>query len=501
MAHGSIRVEASRPQTQLNLMTRCPIQAQTFPPSPLQPHTRTTYPDPSALLRWDASRPYRDRHRAPAGDQAPRMTTLRGGQSARLATRSSCRCTSTSRLSHRVRAPVDRPVRRIDGVVLATSQIRLVTAPGSAPLARHGLTADQVCFTGQAVEAVIRGYTREAGVRGLTGVLGAVCAKVVCRRAEGDEAPVEVTPHTVAAMLGAPPHDGTEIATHGGRPGVAVGLCATADGVGDVRVVEASRMAGSGEITLTGRQGEVMQEAARTALSWLRANAGRCGLDPAFHGDTDVHLHLPSGDLSKEGASAGLTVVVALVSACTGRAVRGGLAMTGEITLSGHVLPVGGNPGESAGRASLRTLPRHPAAAEPGAGPGGPRRRPPARGRSGQRSRLAGGGARRGCRNGPPAAALARLLDETSQAGIRRVRLLGKDARPPPPTPTCAVSPRTLVHGRHSLRPSSLPFRREGVSVPDARCPQGYDYLSGGETPTCRGMSRARMARLLRGIR
>ena len=204
-------------------------------------------------------------------------------------------------------------------------------------LAGHGLTADQVQVSGEAVGAVIRGYTREAGVWGLAGALGEVCAKVVRRRAEGDESPVEVTPQTVAGMLGAPAHPAVEVACRTGRPGVAVGLSLTAVG-GEVLFVEVGRMPGSGALTLTGRQGEVMQESARTALSWLRANAGRYGIDPAFHRETDIHLQVQSGAGPKEGASAG----VALVSAFTGRPVRGDLAMTGEITLSGQVLPVGG---------------------------------------------------------------------------------------------------------------------------------------------------------------
>ena len=243
-------------------------------------------------------------------------------------------------------------------------------------LAFHGLTAGQVRITDEAVEAVIRGYTREAGVWDLAGILGALCAKVVRRRAEGhghdehqgneeehaeseeehgkeggehgkhdehqgNEAPVEVTPETVVEMLGAPAHPDEEVAGRTARPGVAVGLCRTAAG-GELSFVEASRMPGSGALTLTGRQGEVMRESARAALSWLRANAGRYGLDPAFHRSSDVHLHVQSGEVAKEGASAGVTMAVALVSAFTGRVVRGDLAMTGEITLSGQVLPVGG---------------------------------------------------------------------------------------------------------------------------------------------------------------
>ena len=167
-----------------------------------------------------------------------------------------------------------------------------------------------------------------------------MCAKVVRRRAEGDEAPVEVTPQTLAGIIGAPAPADAQVAGRTGGPGVGVGLCRTAAGGREVMVVEASRMGGSGKLTLTRRQGEVMQESARTALSWLRANARRYGLNPAFHRETDMHMQ--SGVVSKEGASAGVTLAAALAAAFTGRIVCGDLAMTGEITLSGQVLPVGG---------------------------------------------------------------------------------------------------------------------------------------------------------------
>ena len=207
-------------------------------------------------------------------------------------------------------------------------------------MTRYGLTADQVRVTDEAVEAIVRGYTREAGVWSLADALGTVCAKVVRRRVEGNEAPVEVTPRTLAGMLGAPRVAGAEVAARTGRPGVAVGLCWTAAG-GGLLFVEVSRIPGARALTLTGRLGEVMQESGRVALSWLRANAERYGIGPAFLRDTDVHLHVQSEEVPKEGASAGVTMVAALVSAFTGRVVRGDLAMTGEITLGGHVLPVG----------------------------------------------------------------------------------------------------------------------------------------------------------------
>ena len=252
-------------------------------------------------------------------------------------------------------------------------------------LARHGLTADQVRVTGEAVEAIVRGYTRETGVWGLADALGTVCAKVVRRRAEGDEAAAEVTPPVLAGMLGAPAPPEAKLAGRTGRPGVAVGLCWTAAG-GDVLVVEASRMPGSGGLALTGRLGEMMQESAQVALSWLRANAERYGIDPAFPRDTDVHLHV-SGEAPKEGASPGVTMAAALVSVFTGRPLRGGLAMTGEITLSGQVLPVGGIRDKVLAAAPLRTDARHPAPPEPPAGRRDARRRPPPHARSPLRDR------------------------------------------------------------------------------------------------------------------
>ena len=179
---------------------------------------------------------------------------------------------------------------------------RVIATEHLLPLAVafHRLTADDVRFTDAAVDTIVRGYARKAGVWGLTGALGNVCGKVVRRRAEGDEAPVEVTPAMVAGMLGAPEPPGARVAARDDRSGVALGLCRSAAGGGAVMCIEASRMPGSGALTLTGRQGEVMRESARTALSWLRANAGRYGLDPAFHRDTDIHLHVQVGDVPKE---------------------------------------------------------------------------------------------------------------------------------------------------------------------------------------------------------
>jgi ATP-dependent Lon protease len=205
----------------------------------------------------------------------------------------------------------------------------------------HGLTPEFVEFTKDAISNVIRGYTREAGVRNLEREIGALCRKVARRRAEGDEARVVITPEAVVQMLGAPTFLDEEVENRTKDPGVAVGLAWTPAG-GEVLFVEASRMQGGGSLTLTGHLGDVMKESARTALSWFRANAQRYGVDPAFYKDSEIHLHVPSGAVPKDGPSAGVTMVCALASELTGRPVRGDIAMTGEISLSGRVLPVGG---------------------------------------------------------------------------------------------------------------------------------------------------------------
>jgi ATP-dependent Lon protease len=205
----------------------------------------------------------------------------------------------------------------------------------------HGLTPEHIEFNEAAVRTVIRGYTREAGVRNLEREIGALCRKVARRRAEGDESKVVVTPDAVTELLGAPRFLDEEVEQRTKDPGVAVGLAWTPAG-GEVLFVEASRMQGGGSLTLTGQLGDVMKESARTALSWFRAHAPHYGVDPAFYKDAEIHLHVPSGAIPKDGPSAGVTMVTALASELTGRPVRGDIAMTGEITLSGRVLPVGG---------------------------------------------------------------------------------------------------------------------------------------------------------------
>jgi ATP-dependent Lon protease len=205
----------------------------------------------------------------------------------------------------------------------------------------HGLTAEYVRFTPDALRQVIRGYTREAGVRNLEREIGALCRKVARRRAEGNETPIEITADVVVEMLGAPRFLDEEMEQRTKDPGVAIGLAWTAAG-GEVLFIEASRMAGSGSLTLTGQLGDVMKESARAALSWLRAHAREYSIDPDFFKSAEMHVHVPSGAIPKDGPSAGVTMTAAMASELTGRPVRGDIAMTGEITLSGRVLPVGG---------------------------------------------------------------------------------------------------------------------------------------------------------------
>jgi ATP-dependent Lon protease len=205
----------------------------------------------------------------------------------------------------------------------------------------HGLSDKQVSFTDAGLRMVIRGYTREAGVRNLEREIGAICRKVARRRAEGIMTKVRVTPELVQQFLGAPRFLDEEMEERTKNPGVAIGLAWTPVG-GEVLLVEASRMAGTGSLTLTGQLGEVMKESARAALSWVRAHANEWQVDPEFFKGSEIHLHVPSGAIPKDGPSAGVTMVTALVSELSRRPVRGDVAMTGEITLSGRVLPVGG---------------------------------------------------------------------------------------------------------------------------------------------------------------
>ena len=222
----------------------------------------------------------------------------------------------------------------------------------------HGLQAARnVTFTPEALRLLARGYTREAGVRNLEREIASVCRKIARRHAEGDTTAVTVTPDVVTGFLGVPRFEFEEVEERTRVPGVVTGLAWTPAG-GDVLFVEASRMKGKGTLTLTGQLGDVMKESVQAALSWVRSNAERVGVAADFWETSDVHVHVPAGAIPKYGPSAGVTMATALVSLLTGRAVVGGLAMTGEISLSGRVLPVGGIKEKvlAAHRAGVRTL-------------------------------------------------------------------------------------------------------------------------------------------------
>ena len=209
--------------------------------------------------------------------------------------------------------------------------------------AEHGLALGQdLTFTDEALRLLARSYTREAGVRGLEREVATLCRKVARRRVEGQTGLVTIGPERVELLLGAPrflPEAELEERTR--VPGVAVGLAWTPFG-GDILFVEASGMPGGKTLTLTGQLGDVMRESAQAAVSWVRAHASELGIDPSFWSQYDLHLHVPSGAIPKDGPSAGITLATALVSLLRGQPTQPHLAMTGEITLSGRVLPVGG---------------------------------------------------------------------------------------------------------------------------------------------------------------
>ncbi|MBI2527316.1 MAG: endopeptidase La [Candidatus Rokubacteria bacterium] len=208
--------------------------------------------------------------------------------------------------------------------------------------ADHGLAAgDHIRWTDGALRLLIRGYTREAGLRNLEREIAAITRKVAKRRVEGHAEAVEVTEALVGELLGAPRFLFEELEERTRVPGVAVGLAWTAAG-GDILFIEATRMRGGKTLALTGQLGEVMKESAQAALSWVRSHATEVGIRPDFWEHTDLHVHIPAGAIPKDGPSAGVTMLTALVSLLTRRPLRPNLAMTGEVTLSGRVLPVGG---------------------------------------------------------------------------------------------------------------------------------------------------------------
>ncbi|MGH9704657.1 MAG: S16 family serine protease, partial [Candidatus Acidiferrales bacterium] len=207
----------------------------------------------------------------------------------------------------------------------------------------HGMKiGEQIEFTNEALRELIHGYTREAGVRNLEREIATLIRKQARKVAEGNTEKQIVTPDLIHTTLGIPKfHVEKEVEERVSQPGVVVGLAWTPAG-GDVLFIEASRMRGGKQLTMTGHLGEVMQESMRAALTWVRANAERYGIDADFFRKQDIHIHVPSGAIPKDGPSAGVAMVTALVSLLTDRPIRPRVAMTGEISLSGRVLPVGG---------------------------------------------------------------------------------------------------------------------------------------------------------------
>ena len=207
-------------------------------------------------------------------------------------------------------------------------------------LKEHGLTEDHVEFTDEALSVIIKQYTREAGVRNLSREIANICRKVARRVAEGNTEKVVVTPENIAEFLG-PPKFLEEIAERKPQVGVATGLAWTPFG-GSVLFVETTKMPGKGSLIITGHLGEIMKESAQAALSYVRSRSEQLGIPEDFFSKHDIHIHVPAGAIPKDGPSAGITMATALASLATNRPVRHDVAMTGEITLTGRILPVGG---------------------------------------------------------------------------------------------------------------------------------------------------------------
>ena len=206
--------------------------------------------------------------------------------------------------------------------------------------AENGLKPGEINFADDAIREIIRFYTREAGVRQLERELGAVCRSVATRIAEGLNEPIAVKPESISTYLG-PQKFFNEIALRTSLPGVATGLAWTPFG-GDILFVEATKMPGEGKLILTGQLGDVMKESALAALSLFKSRAETLGIDSDIFKKNDLHIHIPAGAIPKDGPSAGVTLFVALVSLLTGRRISKDVAMTGEISLRGLILPVGG---------------------------------------------------------------------------------------------------------------------------------------------------------------
>jgi ATP-dependent Lon protease len=224
-------------------------------------------------------------------------------------------------------------------------------------LEAHGLDPEKITITEGALRSVIREYTREAGVRNLERQLAALARKAARRVAEGKaRGSTRIDGRRVRSWLG-PRRFAGEVRKRTADPGVATGLAVTATG-GDVLFIEASAYPGKGRLRVTGQLGEVMQESAYAALSWVRSHTELLGLDPEWFAENDIHVHVPAGAVPKDGPSAGVTMVTAIVSLVSGRPVSEQVAMTGEVTLTGQVLAIGGVREKvlAAERAGVRTV-------------------------------------------------------------------------------------------------------------------------------------------------
>jgi ATP-dependent Lon protease len=207
-------------------------------------------------------------------------------------------------------------------------------------LKAHGLTRSQLSFTDKGLKTIIREYTREAGVRQLERQIAAGCRKAARRIADGETEKMSADEKLVREWLG-PRRFIADVRKRTSEPGVATGLAVTAVG-GDVLFIEATAYPGNGQLKVTGQLGEVMQESAQAAHSWVRTHARELDIDSDWFGQNDVHVHIPAGAVPKDGPSAGITMATAIASIATGKAVSDEVAMTGELTLTGQVLPIGG---------------------------------------------------------------------------------------------------------------------------------------------------------------
>jgi ATP-dependent Lon protease len=220
----------------------------------------------------------------------------------------------------------------------------------------NGLKPSNVTFSAGAIESMIREYTLEAGLRNLEREIGSICRKVARRIAEGRKGPFTITRRNLESYLGVPKFQ-PEMDKEDSQVGLATGLAWTQVG-GEVLYVEASLMGGKGELILTGQLGEIMQESARAAVSYARANREALGIKSEQFENNDIHIHVPAGAIPKDGPSAGIAMATALISAFSGQPVNTDVAMTGEITLRGRVLPIGGLKEKALGalRGGIRTV-------------------------------------------------------------------------------------------------------------------------------------------------